>query len=325
LTPLFVGDVVYSKVKAFEGAVTVVPPSGSGRFVSPEFPVFSVADSVDSHYLRHLLASEEFLNQLRGSSNGIGARRERVHPTAFLEIKVPLPDLPVQRRLAKHLDTTASVLRRVTGANETIKAALVGLIEDAICASRAVRAPLGELLVRDREWLEPAENQLYRPIGVRGFGRGIIHYAKTPQSELPKLRFYNLQPQRLLVSNIKAWEGAVAVTTEEDRGRIASNRFLQYRLTSHAASLEWINTYLLSRAGIKKLQDASPGSADRNRALSMDTFESIEVPIPSMERQGAVLRTVRKAASIKAAGERRLTLGNALLSATRNEVFSSLL
>ena len=51
LTPLSVGDVVYSKVKAFEGAVTVVPPVGSGRFVSPEFPVFSVADSVDPDYL----------------------------------------------------------------------------------------------------------------------------------------------------------------------------------------------------------------------------------------------------------------------------------
>ena len=59
-----------------------------------------------------------------------------------------------------------------------------------------------------------------------------------------------------------------------DAGRIASNRFLQYVPTSDAITTTWVEQYLLSAEGVASMSAASPGSADRNRTLSMAAFEA---------------------------------------------------
>ncbi len=64
LTRLREGDVVYSKLKAFEGAITVTGPDAEGHFVSPEFPVFSISADVNPRYLDHMLKTSAFLESL---------------------------------------------------------------------------------------------------------------------------------------------------------------------------------------------------------------------------------------------------------------------
>lgn len=108
LTKLSKGDVVYSKLKAFEGAIAVVCDTAAGHFVSPEFPVFRVDPGVSSKYLSHILSSTEFIAQLSVHSSGIGARRERVSPASFLSLTIPVPGLDEQRRIAAYLDLVAA-------------------------------------------------------------------------------------------------------------------------------------------------------------------------------------------------------------------------
>lgn len=319
-------DVVYPKLMAWEGAFALVPPELAGRWVSPEFCIFEVDESVADHrYVSHLLAWEGLRDGLLGQSSGTNARRRRLQPQAFLDHRVPLPSRPAQRRFAQHLDKFDQASRRVL-ANDAVHVEQIGvLIEAALQEASGIGSiPIGSLVERDRDWFEPESSESYSPIGVRGFGRGIIHYPEVPRSDLAKLRFYRINTDRLLVSNIKAWEGAVTVTTDADHGRIASNRFLQYRLTSDVTSLNWIRTYLLSHAGLAQLQKASPGSADRNRTLSMDSFELITIPVPLAERQSAVLAVADRAAALTSARRRQLALAGAILHAARNEVFSAL-
>lgn len=123
----------------------------------------------------------------------------------------------------------------------------------------------------------------YRQVGVRGFGRGIFDYEPQLGRDLGKLRFFEVEPKRLVVSNIKAWEGAVAATGENESGRIASNRFLTYEV--HGALLEYMAQWFLSDRGLRVLGQASPGSADRNRTLSIAKFEATKVPMPSSTDQ----------------------------------------
>jgi type I restriction enzyme S subunit len=320
------GDVVYPKLMAWEGAFAIVPEDLDGRWVSPEFCVFEVNESLaDRDYVAHLVAWEGLREGLLGQSSGTNARRRRLQPHAFLAHQVSLPGLTEQRRAADYLNRFQHAALETTSSESAHIDRLDQIIEDAIREeSSGISVNIGSLLERDRNWLEPEEGETYSPIGIRGFGRGIIHYPEIPRQELAKLRFYNVHPLRLLVSNIKAWEGAVALTKEEDGCRIASNRFLQYRLTASTTSLEWIRTYLLSRAGIAQLEGASPGSADRNRTLSMVAFESIMIPVPSVERQAAILAVVDHTEALGSVRRRRLALANALLPAARNEVFSAL-
>lgn len=94
-------QVVLSRLKAFEGAVAVVPKEFDGWVLSPEFPTFSPRfDRIDLEYLAMLCEWPSLWALMRDSSAGIGARRERVSAQTFLGIAVPLPCLGRQREMA---------------------------------------------------------------------------------------------------------------------------------------------------------------------------------------------------------------------------------
>lgn len=144
---------------------------------------------------------------------------------------------------------------------------------------------VGDVLRPNRRWIEVDQSAEYVAIGIRAFGRGIFHYDPVPGSDLGKLRFFEVQPRSLMVSNIKAWEGAVDVSGSSDEGAIASNRFLSYEPIDARADVDYLRHYFLTDAGNQRLQRASPGSADRNRTLAASRFEDILVPLPCLPEQ----------------------------------------
>lgn len=147
---------------------------------------------------------------------------------------------------------------------------------------------VGEVLKLDRKPINPDPVLEYTSIGIRSFGKGIFHYAPKPGNKLGRLRFFEVQPDRLFISNIKGWEGAIAVSSEQDRACVASNRFLSYAPLGNEVDVRWARWYFLSRRGIEQIQKASPGSADRNRTLAIDRFEAITIPLPPIEEQRRV-------------------------------------
>ncbi len=148
---------------------------------------------------------------------------------------------------------------------------------------------MGDILELVRVPIEPEPATEYRKIGVRSFGNGIFHYDPMPGDELGKLRFFRVRPGALVLSNIKAWEGAVAVSSAADEGTVASNRFLTYLPTDpEEVDVRFLKYFLLSDAGNALDPRASPGSADRNRTLGIKSFESIEIPLPDIDEQRAI-------------------------------------
>jgi type I restriction enzyme S subunit len=86
-------QIIYSRLKAFEGAFAVVPPEGDRRYVSNEFPTFDVnKKKALPAYLRVMLAQPAVWSELTASSNGMGARRERLQVEDFLDYEFDLPD-----------------------------------------------------------------------------------------------------------------------------------------------------------------------------------------------------------------------------------------
>jgi type I restriction enzyme S subunit len=144
---------------------------------------------------------------------------------------------------------------------------------------------VGDVLRLERLPVQPDPLQVYTAIGVRSFGKGIFHYEPMAGDKLGSLRFFKLNPARLVISNIKGWEGAVAISSSEDEGCIASNRFLVYDKASDRIDLNWARWFFLSEPGNELLQRASPGSADRNRTLAVKRFEDLVIPLPQIDVQ----------------------------------------
>lgn len=102
------GDIVFSKIDARSGAITMLPESIAKAVVTPEFPVF-VADheKLRSAFLQRLLRTGGFLSALRSKATGHSGRK-RVTPEAFLELRIPLPTAEEQDALIADFDLAVS-------------------------------------------------------------------------------------------------------------------------------------------------------------------------------------------------------------------------
>jgi type I restriction enzyme S subunit len=160
------------------------------------------------------------------------------------------------------------------------------------------RVRVGDVLQLDRKPVQPDPSVDYVSIGIRSFGKGIFHYEPKLGSQLGRLRFFEVQPDRLIISNIKGWEGAVAVSSEDDRGCLASNRFLSYAPSDNRIDINWARWYFLSEPGLEQIRRASPGSADRNRTLAIERFEALEIPLPTLDEQRHVAERLDKLTAV---------------------------
>jgi type I restriction enzyme S subunit len=132
----------------------------------------------------------------------------------------------------------------------------------------------------------------YQEIGVRSFGKGIFCKPPINGLALASKRVFRIMPDDLVLSNVFAWEGAIAVARAEHRGLIGSHRFMTYAVDRSRADPRYLCCYLLSEPGVELIRRASPGSAGRNRTLGIKAFESLRVPLPSIDIQRQIAVTL---------------------------------
>jgi len=97
-------DVMISKIVPHIRRSSVVGhSSGSRQIASGEWIVFR-SERIYPHYLRHVLISDQFNSQFMATVSGVGGSLLRARPAEVAKIKVPLPPIPEQRRIAAILD-----------------------------------------------------------------------------------------------------------------------------------------------------------------------------------------------------------------------------
>ena|SRR2546430_8789459 len=187
------------------------------------------------------------------------------------------------------------------------------------------RVRVGNILAIQRHPVPIDSTTIYREIGIRSFGRGIIRYPAGPGSELSKLRYFVLPIGALVLSNIKAWEGAIAISTEQELDHIASNRFLSYvPVDGSTVDVRYVYHFFRSPLGAPLLERASPGVADRNRTLGIDAFENLTIPLPRIEVQRRIASKLdavcAASASVVAKADDQLRLIAALIDRALRDV-----
>jgi len=146
-------------------------------------------------------------------------------------------------------------------------------------------ARVKEVLRLERRAVDVDPLETYWEIGIRSFGRGIFHKESTSGAELGNKRVFRIEAGDLVISNVFAWEGAIAIASEAESGRIGSHRFMTFVPIDDRIDTGWARWWFLSEPGLESVRAASPGSAGRNRTLAVDRFEALEIPLPSIDNQ----------------------------------------
>lgn len=144
-----------------------------------------------------------------------------------------------------------------------------------------------------RRPVEIRHDQAYPELGIRSFGRGTFHKPALSGADVGTKRLFRIEPGDLVLSNVFAWEGAIAVALPADAGRFGSHRFITCVVDSERANATYLKLYLTaSPDGRAQVLQASPGGAGRNRTLGVEKMGQIHVPLPPLAEQQAIVARI---------------------------------
>ncbi|PQJ82607.1 restriction endonuclease subunit S [Polaribacter glomeratus] len=131
-------------------------------------------------------------------------------------------------------------------------------------------------------------NEKYKEIGIRSHGKGIFHKESKTGDEIGNKRVFWLKEELFILNIVFAWEGAVAKTSKNEVGMIASHRFPTFKAKDSILNLDFILAFFKTRKGLHLLQLASPGGAGRNKTLGKADFDNLKILIPDIKEQNKI-------------------------------------
>ena len=240
-------------------------------------------------------------------------------------IEIPLPPLTEQQALVARLDALTEKTQQVEAHLDAVERDAEHLLalrfRDAIVD--APLQPMAEVAPSVRRPVEINIETRYRELGARSFGKGLFIKPDFDGAEATWQKPVWINSGDLVLSNIKAWEGAIDIAGEKHYGCIASHRYITCVPDPERATAGFLAYFLLSEDGLEKIGLASPGTADRNRTLSLGNLCKIEVPTPPLAVQKTFDRLQAEIVALKTKHTAIREANAALLPATLERVFSA--
>ncbi|HGE6067328.1 TPA: restriction endonuclease subunit S [Vibrio cholerae] len=278
---------VLSKIDARNGAFGIVPKSCDGAIITGNFWTFDVnSELADVKYLDFMSKTPEFKDFCIVASEGT-TNRKYLDENKFLDKRILLPELAEQKKVVAKILKFKNKIELARKIRNEILSDLYVLLNSTFhkLIEGAVYKPMSEVAPIVRRQIEITVDGEYPELGARSFGKGIFHKPTLIGAELDWQKLYTVHSGDLVLSNIKAWEGAIAAAGDNDHGRVGSHRYITCVPVEGVTTANFLAFYLLTQEGIEQVQAASPGSADRNRTLAMKRLEKIKVPVPDYDKQ----------------------------------------
>ncbi len=148
------GDIVFSKIDARNGAIGIVPQRIAKAIVTPEFPVF-IADAhrLNGEFMKLVLRTGGFLSDLRRRATGTSGRK-RIVPTAFLDMRIPLPSLIEQQAIVAAFDATMNDAENCAHQAAEAEAQALATFEAALGFLQHDSVPLQPVLIANFKEME---------------------------------------------------------------------------------------------------------------------------------------------------------------------------
>lgn len=112
-------NLVFNKMKAWQGSLGISAYRG---IVSPAYFVYRPVSDFNGRYMHHLLRCTKSIDFYAANSKGIRVNQWDLEPEQLNQMKIPLPDLDTQRRIANYLDAeTAQIDTLVAELDEYVE------------------------------------------------------------------------------------------------------------------------------------------------------------------------------------------------------------
>ena len=180
----------------------------------------------------------------------------------------------------------------------------------------------GEVLEPEIDAIEIDAAAIYRMSGVYSFGRGLFHREPLQGSETTYKRFHRLSVGQVVLSQLKGWEGAIAVVDQENAGRFLSTQFPTFRCDESRAIIGYVGWFLKHAPNWQALRLKARGMGARRDTISPDKFLSLPLPLPPLAEQQRIVARLDRVAGLVAARARAVSAMEADMQAMLAKAFA---
>lgn len=285
-----------------------------------------IAKIISPSFLAWFLRSPQALGwRYATQQNAVGLRN--LQTDQFLSQHIPMPPLPIQEAVANYLDSLevgrdlSAVLpselaeqQRMVGRVEKLAAKIAEcqrLREESLKASASIVVSLhislsGKRTVSLRNILTLDERRSpvfpegkYPQVGIRGFGGGLFARGALDGTQTTYKEFNRLFDGALVLSQVKGWEGAIAVCDEQFAGWYASPEYRTFSFIPEEALATYMSAIVSSPWFYNKLTDLTRGVGARRERTRPEAFLEMKIPMPTVQQQRSALRVLKKLGALK--------------------------
>jgi type I restriction enzyme S subunit len=314
------GEFLVAEIDAKVGGFGIVPDELDGSIVSSHYFLYShKADRIDNRYLGWFVKTRAFRQQVeaQGSTNYAAIR-----PNDVLGYKIPLPSLDEQRRIVARIEDLLAKIaeaRTLRALSDQAAVAFVAATHAALATSKP--EPLSSFLELYEDATPIEVGVAYPQAGVRGFGGGLFAKPPVHGGETTYRSFNRLYRGALVMSQVKGWEGAIAMTPKELHGYFVSPEYRTFRCKTDRCLPGYLAALVPTEFFWGRLKDATRGVGARRERTRPEQFLQLEFSMPSLRDQEGAIATLTSINAVQGLQRETATGMNAMLPGILDKAF----
>jgi len=284
------GDVLFGKLRPYLAKAHAAESDG---ICTGELLVLRPR-AVAQRFLLDYVLNPDFIAVVDSST--YGAKMPRANWDYIGNLPALIPPSEEQRAIAAFLDRETAridaLIEKKQRQIELLQEKRSALIHKAIHHPGTINLRLTHVADQASRPIDRKDDEVYTAVGLYNWARGIFH--KEPKSgfDLGDSNFFWLKSDDLILSGQFAWEGAVALASEEEEGCVVSHRYPVLRGKPGLMNTAYLWAFFTTKYGHFILDDHSRGAAGRNRPLNINTLSKEVIPVPPLVEQEEVAEHV---------------------------------
>ena len=280
------GEFIASRIDARNGAFGLIPDELDGAVVTNDFPVFTLDEQrVLPGFLNWLSKTHDFAEACKAASEGT-TNRVRLKEDRFLRIEIPLPPLAEQRRIVAKIARLAEKIEEARGLRKTSTRLLSRFVTSQhLQLSSETHVALGEFLALDEDRVLVTPGVSYPQVGVKAYGQGLFPKPAVAANDTTYTTFNRLYSGAVLLSQVKGWEGAIAVCGDQLSGLFVSPEYRTFRCIPSAADARYLRHVFATDWFWLQLKNLTRGLGGRRERIRPEQFLELTIPMPPVEQQ----------------------------------------
>jgi type I restriction enzyme, S subunit len=319
------GDFVYNRLFAWKGSFALATREVHGCYVSNEFPCFTVDRArLSPSYLLWYFSREDSWNEALGLSFGATpTSRNRLKDAQLLGMLLPLPPLAEQQRIVARIEELAAKIAEARSLREQAIAGAEAFVTNVhIKLAGKRKRKLRDVVKLDEDQVRVEPNSSYTQVGVKSFGFGLFAKTAVSGADTTYKVFNRLYEGALVLSQVKGWEGAVAICPPDLADRFVSPEYRTFQCIESEARPAYLASLVRTEWFWRQLSQATRGVGARRERTRPEQFLSIEMLMPEVNQQAEGERLFTRVDALRTLQTQTVAELEALLPSILDKAFS---